>query len=177
MSSDMVICLSCGTRVWPKEDGTCPACQKSTLARAEHPLDSRHEDPPAAMPGQVWAASNLMFASALVTLFEVVPSENGATVGVLIAGVIALFAVLFRLRQNWARILFLVLSLLAVAFMIGGACLSLWSLRDFLPKKTDLIAIEAVNWALQLGALILLFLPRSDRWFERKKENVASPGE
>ncbi len=74
---------------------------------------------------------------------------------------------IFRGR-NWAR-------WLLVAFAFGGFCISLPQLmRHFEAHSVSWMATYSWRNLIVVGALVALFLPKSNRWFRRDKNaNIA----
>ena len=67
-------------------------------------------------------------------------------------------------RQNWARILFLVLYVL-------GAVAWVFSLKQMAATSVLMLILSCINMALGLMALILLFTPNGNQWFRRVKNS------
>jgi hypothetical protein len=162
-----------------RTEGRWSGLSAQTELPEDDSIHNGRETPSSPIPWQVVTASLLTFASVLILLTEMgfwtelrggIPIDNFTlAVGAITASFLAIMTLLFLARVNWARVTLLVLWLLGVALMVGAVWFSLCSFRDFFPGPTQFVAIQVVNWALQFVAMLLLFVPRSDRWFERKE--------
>lgn len=133
------------------------------------PPSSRVDDRPAApdiakRPIQVTRAVTLVWLSLLVGLplnlwqIEAVPDDEGRG---FVLGTVLFFTlvaiclnVLISRGTNWARIVFLVLTLLALPAYAG-----------LLDEETAVVSLSAINGFMDVVTIVLLFSKTSSRWF------------
>ena len=135
-------------------------------ARVADPAEPEYPKPPSI--GR--AAKCLWISAALVILVTIlavagisapVDAVAAFATNLITTGLLVLIAVKLNAGRNWARWLFLILFLLGSGMFAVGL---VFSPQAFLSLPT-LIQLEAVvQFALQITALVFMFLPASGRW-------------
>jgi hypothetical protein len=87
------------------------------------------------------------------------PTNFGVAIGLIGFGFLTFSAIMFVLRQNWARIAFIVIGLLNAPFSVIGVLLA--------PNWGRLI-----QTALSLGVLCLVIMPSSTEWFKGSRHST-----
>jgi len=140
------------------------------------------------MPKPVWWFEKLMWISLLLGIvafwvrWEASKAKWGVPdfamqasipIGVFtITVVLVLIFLIARLRQNWARFVFAALFILGLPFAVMNL---VHNLPDLLSAGPTAIALWIVQGALQLAAMVLIYLPGADPWFTKPAEPAQGP--
>jgi peptidyl-prolyl cis-trans isomerase A (cyclophilin A) len=167
----------------------CPSCAETILVDArkcrfcgeflnpaDAPVGAAKLSVPAHMPVTVKAAVSLLMISEVLAAIAMtlpgfkaalnaatavgLPANFGVALGFVVFGFLTFFAVMFVLRQNWARIAFIVISLLGAPFSVIGVLLN--------PNLSGV-----VQTVLALGVLCLVVMPSSTEWFKGPRHSTA----
>jgi peptidoglycan/LPS O-acetylase OafA/YrhL len=118
----------------------------------------------------IWLSLAVLMLSALLPLFFIKPDAEFQKEIVLLVGSITAFvigaylAVKIASRRNWARWIFSIICVLGVVALCGFVLIDGldsfgWSLID--------VVLAVIQYGLSISAIVLLFLPESNKWFEK----------